>query len=110
MAGDNTAGGVVNGLVQVPKSISDSTATDDDLVRINTNIGDAQHLIEISNSDTLDIAQEDLLRLQYLLEEKKKTITSSGEIADGGLKDTKDDMAINENAGDAVPRDSTSWD
>ena len=100
MVGDNTAGGFVNGLVQVPKSVSDSTAIDDDLARIDTEIGGTQHLIEISNGDALDIAQEDLLQIQQLLEEKKKTMASSGDIADGSLKDTEDDMAINENAGD----------
>ena len=63
MDGDITASCVVNkdGLVQVPKSIPDSKSTDDDLARINTDIGDAQHLIEISTIVALEIAKEDLL-------------------------------------------------
>ena len=111
LVGDITTDGVVNkdGLVQVPESVSD-TVTEDELARINTEIADAQHLIEISTGDTLDIAKGDLLRLQHLLDKKKKTMTSSGEIADGGLKDTRDDMAIDENASDLTckpPADPT---
>ena len=59
---------------------------------------DVQHLIKISTGDTLEIATKDLLRLQQLLDEKKKKMTSD-EIPDGGLKDTKN-MVIDENAGD----------
>ena len=63
MDGDITANGVVNkdGLVQVPKSVSDSKSTDDNLGRINIEIGDTQHLIEISNGVALEIAKEDML-------------------------------------------------
>ena len=70
MDGDNTVGGVVNkdGLMQVPKSVSDSISTDGEMARIQTEIGDAQHLIEISTGDALDIAKKDLLKLQPSLQ------------------------------------------
>ena len=73
MAGDNMTGGVVNkgGPALVLKSVSDSTATDDDMARLNTKIMDAQHLIDTSTGVALDLAQEDLLQLQQLLEGKK---------------------------------------
>ena len=75
-------------------------STDDDLARINIEIGDTQHLIKNSTCVALEIAKEDVLQLQYSLYEKKKMTTSSGEILDGGLKDTEDDMAVDENACD----------
>ena len=60
----------------------------DDLARIMTKIGNTQHLIENSTSVALEIAKEDMLKLQYSLYEKKKMTPSSSEISDGGLKDT----------------------
>ena len=101
MTGDNMMGGVVNknGSVQVSKFVSDSMATDDDLARINTDIGDVQHLIDTSTGVAQDLAQGDLLRLQQLLGEKKKMMTGD-EIPDGGLKDTQDDMVIGKNVDD----------
>ena len=73
---------------------------DDDLSRIMIEIGDAQHLVENSTVVALEIAKEEMLKLQYSLYKKLKMTTSSGEIPNGGLNDTQDDMAIGENACD----------
>lgn len=109
MPGDNTEGGVVNkdGSVQVLKAVSDSKSTNDEMARIQTEIADVQHLIKISTGDTLGIpikdllrgdalkiTNADLLRLQHLLDKKKKMMTSD-ESPDGGLNDTQDDIYCN---------------
>ena len=107
MAGDNMAGGVVNkdGPALVPKSVSDSTATDDDMARLNTKIMDAQHLIDTSTGVALELAQEDMLQLQQLLKKNKKTMTAGGDMAGGDLTGTNDDMAIDLTGGDLTSKD-----
>mmetsp|Transcript_50094 Transcript_50094/g.56723 ORF Transcript_50094/g.56723 Transcript_50094/m.56723 type:complete len:80 (-) Transcript_50094:214-453(-) len=44
-----------------------------------------------------------MLRLQQLL--KKKTMTAGGDMANGGLAETKDDMAIDLTGGDLTSKD-----
>ena len=124
MAGDNAEVSMVNkdGSVHVSKAVADSKSTNEEIERIQKEIVDLQYLIKISTGDTRGISPDDLLgdgalkianaevlRLQRLLEEKKKT-TTSDERPDSGLTDTQDDMVIGENASDltgkplAVPK------
>ena len=45
---------------------------DDDLARILIEIGDAQHLVENSTGVALEIAKEDMLKLQYSFSKKRR--------------------------------------
>ena len=53
---------------------------------IITDIVDAQHLFDTETGIERAATKDDLLRLQQLLEERKK-MTTSAKITNGGLKD-----------------------
>ena len=75
-----------------------------DRAELEIEIGDAQHLIDTSTGVALELAQEDMLQLQQLLKENKKTITAGGDIG-GDLTETDDDMAIDLTGGDLTSKD-----
>ena len=76
--GDLTNGGSKMDEFEGGKSISNSTVTEDDLARLHTDIGDVQCLINTTTGVERDLAQEDLLKLQQLLEEKQQLMTGEG--------------------------------
>ena len=94
-------GGALN--VAHAQVLSLQSSLEDPMARIITDIGDAQHLFETETGEARDVAKEDLLRLQQLLEERKKMMTSV-EITDGGLKDTQDDIVMGDNTSDGAAK------
>ena len=107
MAGDNMTDGVANkdGPTLVLKSVSDSTAINDDKARLKIKIVNAQHLTNTSTGVALELAQEDMLQLQQLLKKNKETMTAGGDMAGGESTKNNDDMAIDLTGGDLTSKD-----